>query len=319
MFRYFGSEDAYQNLNAWISTHPDNPFMKDAKLAIRKLGDKMSDREDAIQSNLVEQGYQWLIDRVASGDPRARPWYQGNLIRASSRAYTGILNYVRVRNFLDNLTAARLMGEDVGLGTDKLHSIGKQVNDFTGAGSSFEYGFGQAEIPQGARAILNPVIWSTGKLVGDIESFNPLRFVDPGVHRVAKAAAAKQLAGSLLVTFSALSVGAVLLNGKVDWDPSSPKFGELQVGNTSFALGPLPYVKLVARLVEMAYDKATGQEFKIGQGREPPNARQAHGRFHAQQIHPYRRDDYGRAGRSAWRRAVQRGGRNKADRRAPSI
>jgi hypothetical protein len=273
MFRYFGDEQAWRDLNAEIITHPKYAAMKDSGLKLSKLGDTLSQREEAIQSHLVEDAYQWAVDRFSKDDPRARAWYLGNLIRASSRGFTGYLNYLRFHNFLDIEQAARMSGEDVGIGTEKLRSIGQMVNDFSGAGSSINYGAGTIEVPKNALTFLNTFIWSTRKLLGTMEMVNPLRLANPNVSQAAKLAAIKQLSGSLLATAATLSL-AKAMGASVDINPTSPHFLEIQFGRTYFDVtgGNSAYWRLVSRLIEQKTTTAAGRAIQLGQGYKAPTS-----------------------------------------------
>ena len=176
-FKYFASEENYKNAQADISGHPDFDIAKRAGLGITSIDGKLNDREEAIQSNLVQKASRYISDKTGAPD----------FIRASSRAFTGFLNDVRFNRFEDLLNAARLKGTDVSKGSDVAEDIANVVNSFTGRGKSF---FGMDLTKN--QTNLNALFFSPRKMAGAVDMFNPMTYLDPKIDSTAKIAAVRQ-------------------------------------------------------------------------------------------------------------------------------
>lgn len=252
MFQYFASEENYKNLTAYMISHPDYHLAVDGKLGITKLTDQLSQREEAIQSTLVEQANQWLTDRT--GVP--------NLVRASSRAFTGYLNYVRFNRFVDLLNAARNAGEDVRPGSTVVHDLAKVVNDFTGRGS-----IGPGDKYSSAVPALNAVFFSPRKISATMNMFEPTRYINPNISKTARVAAIRQLTGSLIATGAVLSL-AKAIGASVNPDPRSQDFAKIVIGGEKLDMtgGNSGYVRLLARLVSNQEISAKGKLTELGEG-----------------------------------------------------
>lgn len=256
MFQYFADEENYKNLNAYIISHPDYPLAVDGDLGITKLGDRLSAREEAIQSTLVEQANQWLSDKT--GVP--------NLVRASSRSFTGYLNYVRFNRFTQLLDAARLGGEDVKAGSSVVHDLAKVVNDFTGRGA-----IGKEDRYAAVTPALNALFFSPRKISATIQMFNPERYINPKISRTARTAAIRQLSGSLIATGAVLAI-AKAMGAEVNSDPRSADFAKIKIGNEKLDMtgGNATYLRLLARIATNQEINSHGKLIQLGQGFAAP-------------------------------------------------
>ena len=273
MFQYFADEENYKNLTAYMISHPDYPLAVDGKLGITKLTDQLSQREEAIQSTLVEQANRWLSDKT--GVP--------NLVRASSRAFTGYLNYVRFNRFTDLLNAARQAGNDVRPGSQVVHDLAKVVNDFTGRGA-----IGPGDKYSSAVPALNALFFSPRKISATINMFNPIGFAR--LAPVARNAAIRQLSGSLIATGAVLSL-AKALGADVNFDPRSQDFAKITIGGQHVTRvdadghtirevvggekldmtgGNAGYIRLLARIATGQEISANGKLTELGQGFNAP-------------------------------------------------
>lgn len=252
MFQYFASEANYRDLNAYIISHPDYGLAVDGRLGVTKLGDKLSAREEAIQSTLVEQANQWLTDRT--GVP--------NLVRASSRAFTGYLNYVRFNRFVDLLNAARLGGEDVSEGSQVVKDLARVVNNFTGRGE-----LGTDDRYSSIGPVLNTVFFSPRKVIATMEMFNPVNYVNPKISPTARMAGMRQLAGSLIATSAVLAL-AKAMGASVDPDPRSANFAKIVIGGEKLDMtgGNAVYVRLLARIATNQEITSHGKLIQLGEG-----------------------------------------------------
>lgn len=257
MFQYFASPEAYRDMEGWIVSHPDYGVAMDAKLGLTKLGDKLSVREEAIQSSLLEDANQWLSEKT--GVP--------NLIKAWSRSFTGFLNYVRFSRYTDLLNAARLGGEDVSLGSQVSHDLAKVVNNFTGRGE-----LGPGDKYASAGPLLNAVFFSPRKIVATFEMFNPVAYAR--LSPVARTVAVKQLIGSLAATGAVLTLAKVA-GAQVNFDPRSADFAKINIGGEKLDMtgGNASYLRFLSRI-------ATNQEINthgklIDLGSQPRGATRA--------------------------------------------
>lgn len=252
MLQYFGSEDHFRDLEAYIISHPDYELAKDGKLGITKLGDKLSAREESIQSTILEDANGWLAEKT--GAP--------NLVRASSRAFTGYLNYVRFNRFVDLLNAARLGGEDVRAGSQAVKDLANVVNDFTGRAN-----LGKDDKFSSAGPLLNATFFAPRKIVATMQMFNPVRYLDPRISKTARSAAMRQLTGSILATGSILWL-AKSMGAQVSFEPKDADFGKIVIGGEKFDLtgGNAGYIRLLGRLITGESENAHGKVTELGDG-----------------------------------------------------
>ncbi|HKF48326.1 MAG TPA: hypothetical protein VKB38_13270 [Terracidiphilus sp.] len=249
-FKYFASENNYKNAEAMISGHPDYDIAKSAGLSLTKIDGKLNDREEAIQSSLLQKGSAWLSEKTKTPD----------IVRASSRAFTGFMNYLRFSRFEDLLNAARLKGEDVSKGSDATKDIAQIVNSFTGRGSKI---FGM-DVTRN-QSMLNTLFFSPRKMAGSFDMFNPMTYLDPEMSPTARAAAIRQLTGSLLVTGALLGVGK-LIGGQIETNPIGTNFGKIKIGNTTIDLtgGNASYVRLLSQIIANKEKSSTGKVTQLG-------------------------------------------------------
>jgi hypothetical protein len=236
MFQYFSSEEKYRDLEGYMLGHPDYDMLRDAKLGLTHISDRLSTREEAIQSSLLEGANEWLSERT--GVP--------NLIRAWSRSFTGFLNYVRFNRATQLLDAARAMGEDVSLGSKTVKDIASVVNNFTGRGA-----LGTDDRLASIGPVLNTMFFSPRKIVATVEMFNPVMYAR--LSPVARQAAIRQLAGSLIATGAVMTLAKVS-GAEVNFDPRSSDFGKIGIAGQKFDMtgGNASYLRMLARV-------ATGQ------------------------------------------------------------
>lgn len=250
-FQYFANEENYKNLQAYMIGHPDYNLAVKAKLGITRLGDQFSQREEAIQSSLVEQANKWLSDKT--GAP--------NLVRASSRAFSGYLNFVRFHSYTDLLTAARNAGEDVSMNSRVIHDLADVVNDFTGRG-----GLGKFEGTKSV-AILNAMFFAPRKVAATMHMFNPVRYLNPSISPTARIAATKNLAGSIAATAAVIGM-AKAMGADVDIDPRSQNFLKINVGDAKFDItgGNAIWIRLLGRIATNQQITSKDKLIELGKG-----------------------------------------------------
>lgn len=255
MGSYFADESNYRNLIGYIVGHPDYPVAVRAGLSITRLGEKLSAREEAFQSSMIERLNEYAKEKT--GVP--------NVFRASGRAFTGTLNYVRFNRFTDLLEAARLNGEDVSAGSKASKDLAAVVNDFTGRGSLKTFGLNDSN-----QAALNLLFFAPRKIAATVQMFNPVRYLDPNISATARQAAFRQMTGSLMATGVVLNL-AKMAGFKVDFDPRSQDFLKPQIGGVKFDLtgGSAIWARLLARLVSNQEVTSRGKLIELGQGFKP--------------------------------------------------
>jgi len=247
-FKYFADPQAYRDLQASIIAHPDYALAKEGKLGITHLGDKLSSREEAMQSSLLEH-----IPGL------------NKLVGASSRAFTGFLNETRFSRFTELLDAARLRGEDVNKGSKVISDLANVVNNFTGRGS-----LGAHDRYASIQPILNDAFFSPRKIIATIQMFNPLTYLDPRTSPTARMGALRQLGGSLIATVAVLKL-AQMAGATVETNPTSTNFLKAKIGNTTFDMtgGNAIYARLLARLITGQSTSGSGKVTTLGQGYKP--------------------------------------------------
>lgn len=242
MFKYFASEEKFNNMQASIYGHPDYKFARDGRLSLTDLSDKLTNREEAMQSSLLQKIPGLRIPVLASG-----------------RSFVGFLNYLRFHRFTDLLNAARLGGEDIRLGAPAVKHIASTVNDFTGRGAIPEsMGIGASW--------LNALFFSPRKLSGEVRMLNPVRYIDPRTTRSARLGALRQISSSLIATGAILEM-AHLAGASVSLNPIDTNFLKIKYGNSTFDVtgGNAIYSRLIARLITNQEVTGSGAHINLGE------------------------------------------------------
>lgn len=264
MFKYFGNEANYKMLQADIITSPYYQQALDGGLRLTDISDKLSHREEALQSTYIQKLNDVAADKVGELLGHNGP-YPINLVGASSRAFTGYLNFVRFDRFKTLVDAAKLANEDVNLGSENLHDLAKTVNDFTG-GSELGYRDQYQNIAKGA----NAVFYAPRKLIATGEMFNPWRYIDPSISATVRKARFSQLTGTLTATAVILSL-AKASGANINLNPISADFLTAEYHGEKFDItgGYAKELRLVARLVEGKQISSTGNTTQVGSGYKP--------------------------------------------------
>ena len=236
MYEFFGSEDNYRDLQAYIIGHPDHEFAVDGKLGLTDLGTNITKGEEGLQTHLLSDMWE------STGAP--------NPFRASQRAFVGTINYVRFARFADILQGARMAGVDIRLGSQEVKDIASVVNNFTGRG------------PLGLKSessvgILNALFYAPRKVAATVQMFNPVYYAK--LTPYARQTALRQLAGSLLVTGAVMTLAKVA-GAKVDFDPRASDFGKIDIGGEKLDMtgGNAVYLRFLTRLITGEAVSASG-------------------------------------------------------------
>lgn len=242
MIEAMKSPQAYKDLNAYIMAHPDYKTAMAAKLGITKLTDKMSTREEAIQSSLLEH-----IPGVKIP------------VKASNRGFAAYNNYVRFTRFTQLLDAARLTGQEIT--PEVARDIARVVNNFTGRGA-----LGKDDRYADLSPLANLAFFSTRGISATMGMLNPLTYLKGTP--VARMAALKQLTGMVIATGTILEL-AHMAGANVNLtDPKADDWLEFKFGKTSFnpAGRVQSYIKLLARLLTNQKTSKDGVSYELGKG-----------------------------------------------------
>jgi len=221
MFKALFSENAYADIQADIITRPNYDKMKKAGLRLSGLGDKLTEREEAFMTN--------LLDKIPG-------------IRGSERAYTSFLSKLRADAFDDFVRKAELAGEDVSKQGRVIKDLADVVNNFTGAGRL-------GKIDQ-ASPLANAFFFSPRKIAASVQKLNPQKYLDPRISPTARKEAFKSLVGMLGVSSSILALSN-MAGADNKSDPRSSDFGKVKIGETRFDVsgGESGYLVLLARMI----------------------------------------------------------------------
>lgn len=237
MFKYLGSEKAFQALNEDILTRPSYKQMRDAGLFLAGNDRFLSQREEAFMST-------WA-DKIPH-------------VKWSQRAYNGFLNKLRADTFDSLLEQARRAGVNVKPGSKEVKDIAHFINVATGRGNLWK--LEQAAVP------LSTVFFSPRLIAARLAMLNPAFYVK--LSPFARKQAIKQM-----LTFSSIAstvLGLAAAGGAdVEVDPRSTDFGKIKVGNTRIDMlgGFGQYLTLFGRQVTGETKKGNGDVKSLTEGK----------------------------------------------------
>ena len=220
MMKYLFSEEAFTRDMAAIERNPRAKLLMDeGGLELTELGG-LEKREEAFSSNLAEKLTSYGSIPGLKKLPKQVPGRYGP-IRASGRAYTGLLNNVRVALGENMLSTYERMGVDPSLA--ELKDIGRVANWATGRGHL-------PGVADDAKVLLNAVFFSPRLVKSRLDTLNPFFYtrLSPVAQREALRSAMGLVAGGISLLATAKLTGAA----DVGLNPYSADFGKLKVGNT---------------------------------------------------------------------------------------
>lgn len=243
MFAQFFSKERFDK---WLADIPNNPRyrqMKDSGLYIsnpNKVSQGLSGREESFMSNLAERIPVW-----------------GKLVQASSRAYVGYLNKLRVDVFTQ--LAARF--EKDGIATpENLKSLASYVNNATGRGD-----LGKLNT---SGAVLNNIFFSPRLIASRFNMLNPVWYAKqtPSVRKEALLNMAKFIGTGATVLAVAKASGA-----DVESDPRSTDFGKIKIGDTRWDIwgGFQQWVRVFSQIAAGAKKTAKGDIVPLDKTKYP--------------------------------------------------
>jgi hypothetical protein len=217
--------------------------MKDSGLYIsnpNKISEGLSGREESFMSNLAERIPLW-----------------GKLVQASTRAYVGYLNKLRV----DVFTQLAVRFEKEGLATPaNLKSLASYVNNATGRGDLGM--FNQSS------AALNNIFFSPRLIASRFNMLNPVWYAKqtPPVRKEALLNMAKFIGTGATILGLAKASGA-----SVEVDPRSTDFGKIRIGNTRWDIwgGFQQWVRVFSQLAAGSKKTAKGDIVPLNKDKYP--------------------------------------------------
>lgn len=221
MIKVAASEENYKNMKAEIITRESYDLMQKSGLRITGIGEKITGREEAFMTNILDKV---PLIKIPAG--------------ASERAYAGFLSKLRADVFDDLVQKAKLAGEDI-TDINVTTQIADTVNSFTGAGKFLN----QSYTPP----IVNGMFFSPRKLQATLDMFNPGTYMKSS--STARKAAQRNMVGMIGTAVTLAGIGA-MTGGEVETDPRSSDFGKVKFGNTRFDLtgGNANFAVLLARV-----------------------------------------------------------------------
>lgn len=247
MFQDFFSA---KHFDRWLADIPSNPryqLMKNSKLYIanpNKISGGLGAREESFMSNIAE-----------------RIPVLGSLVRASSRAYIGYLNKLRVDVFSNLATKF----EKEGVATpENMRALADFVNNATGRGS-----MGKLER---AAENMNTVFFSPRLIASRFNMLNPLWYAKqpPAVRKEAVKTFAEFVGVGATILAIAKAGGA-----EVELNPTSSDFGKIRVGDVRWDMwgGFQQWVRVFSQIASGQRKTISGETVKLDKSQYPFTSR----------------------------------------------
>lgn len=223
-FEYFKDPENYKTLQAYTVSHPDYKYLVDGKLAVTDISvHDVANRDEQISSPYPQELNEWVA-RVGGklfGQDKPLPI---NVMAASSRAFSGALNYLKIQQFYQLIEASRRDNpENIRIGSQNVKDIASVVNNFTGRAN---VNFGNLQ------RLINGVFFAPSKVAADFQMFNPQFHVNLALNAIktgdntAQYAALDRLTSAIL-TSSALMTLATTMGYHVNTDATNQDFGKV--------------------------------------------------------------------------------------------
>ena len=247
MFKSWGSERAFNNVQESIKAHPYFQAPKGGKsladVAGLDMTDMISHKEEVFRSRFADK-----IPGVA----------------ASNRAYVGFLNKLRADSFNSLIKQYQKSGVDPTQNLVLLKNIGSFINDATGRGRLPK--MGSLDLERNVEG-LSQIFFAPKLMASRVNMYK--RVLDPRTYSGADPVMRKQVLKSLFATAgTGMLVGelARMAGAEVSNDPTSSDFRKIKIGDTRIDpfSGFQQYAVAAARLTSGKLTNSTsGKEFDL--------------------------------------------------------
>ena len=268
MFRQFASQKRVENWQNKLKTEKYYPLLQASKLAISDHSGQVSVKEGLFIINWGNQIYDFAAKIIGLGNtPVTRFIQRANPLKASSRAFDGFINYIRVQRFMQYANQLDKAGYTFESNPEVFKSLGDWTNTTTGRGS-----LGALETSSKA---LNVIFFAARKVASEIKLYTPYAFVyyakmPPAVRRKALLEYATFI--TTFVAFNAaIRVAKKALSEDDDedddfWNMDSSNFMTHKFGNQTVGFGGGAKTSLVfmSRLWGTRFTDQYGKDTKLG-------------------------------------------------------
>jgi hypothetical protein len=241
-FKYWKSDAGIAELNREIAAKKFADTMG-GRLALTGLGKNLWVREEAFMAPWVEK-----VPIIGRG------------VRASARAFTGMLNKMRADIYDDLCIKAEKLGLNPRENPKLMDDIANLVNLGTGRGS-----LGALE---GAAVGLNNAFFSPRLMSSRLTLLNPGYYLNPRLHPFVRREALESLL-SLTAAAGTILTLAGLAGAKVSRDRRSADFLKIRIGNTRIDIlgGFQQYLRLYGQIAAgQIKSTTTGEIMTLGEG-----------------------------------------------------
>lgn len=228
MFKQFASEKKHQEYIQKIKAQEWYPEMKESKLYLAESDVALNAREEQFISGWINKIWDApanLSNKVFKETKGAEWWKALNPYKASERAYTGYLNAIRVKAYLEGANNLEQQGKTFSANKEEYQAWAKYVNNATGRGSLGRF--------EESAKTMQTIFFSPRKIAARINLINPVFYAK--LTPSARVMALKNF-GSFLAVSVATAGLAKAAGAKVSTNPNSADFMKIRIGNTRIDL-----------------------------------------------------------------------------------
>lgn len=246
-FKAFASEKGYGEIMDQVIKNKNFHLAEEAGLGITDINMGLLAREEKFMSTWAEK-----IPVL------------GRAVRASNRAYTGLLNKLRMDTFSRLVDDAEKIGVDLTNNLDKAKEYAAYINDMTGRGK-----FPGVTIEK-ANPLLNGLLYSPRLMASRLNMLIPYKYVNTEPHLRKEYLKTMLAFGGTMSTI--LGLASLHPDVKVGTDPRSADFAKIKVGDTRYDImgGFQQYLRFAGQMISGKYvSTTTGKVITMGEGYKP--------------------------------------------------
>lgn len=257
-FPAFKSQQGYERIMNQIMNDPDWQLAEQARVPFIDINTNIRYRAERYQSRFTED---------------LPKWAGGGIIRATSRAFAGAANYLKMGVFKQYVNAAEAIGLKPRENLDLLRQLGSLTGDITGRAN-----YGKLE---SFSTLFNATFFSPRYFISRIKLLtaplgipgNPLKFMSfyGRSDKFTRIEAARAMLG-FSAALGATAVTAKVIGLDVGFDPSSADFMKIKIGNTRLDIGS-GFLQLVRGMWQIGTghytSSTTGRRNILGEGYKP--------------------------------------------------